>query len=192
MRRALLLAPLGGILVLGIPVVWGWRSNLSTLGPDVAWGLSALQALVGLFVLGAALREAVPGRTLSRAAIAATATVALALEAGVTLVTAATAPSVVPPGRAAQFAWECLGVAVVSGVPFLAAAGWLAARALPNRPAITGAIYGLAAGLVTDAGVRLFCQISEPAHVLLAHGSAIALLTGIGVLTAILADRLRG
>lgn len=42
------------------------------------------------------------------------------------------------------------------------------------RPSLTGAAYGLAVGLMTDAGVRLFCWIDEPLHVFAGHGGALA------------------
>ena len=88
-----------------------------------------------------------------------------------------------------RFAWECFGVAALSGVPLVAAAGWLAARALPTRPALTGALYGLGAGLVSDAGVRLFCWVSDPGHVLVSHGGAIVTFMAAGAAAATLLDR---
>ena len=185
------MAPLWALLVLGVPQFWGWRANLALLGFGVAWLLSGLQALAGLWVLGAALREAVPGRTLSGRVLAVTTGAALALEVGVTLITAATAPNAVPPDRWVRFAWECFGVAALAGLPLLVAAGWLAARALPTRPAVVGALYGLGAGLVSDAGVRLFCWVSEPAHVIVALGTAILVLMAIGSIAATIVARLR-
>jgi hypothetical protein len=65
LRRALALLPIGLALLVGVPAVWGWRANLSALGPAAACGLSGLQTLAGLLIVGAALREAVPGDELS-------------------------------------------------------------------------------------------------------------------------------
>ena len=92
-RRALALLPLGLALLVAIPAFWGWRSNFSALGPAVAWGLSGLQALAGLLIVGAALREAIPGRELSGRALAATVSAALALFAGLTFATELVAPA---------------------------------------------------------------------------------------------------
>lgn len=191
-RRALALLPLGLALLIAIPAFWGWRSNFSALGPAVAWGLSGLQALAGLLIVGAALREAVPGRELSRPALAATVGAALVLFAGLTFVTEHVAPAVVPPGVWVRFAWECFWMAAASSVPILAAAAWLAARALPTRPAVAGAVYGLGAGLIADAGVRLFCWVSAPAHVLVAHGGAILFLAAAGAGAATVVERIKG
>lgn len=191
-RRALSLAPLGALLVLGVPIVWGYRSDLSRLDHGLAWLASGLQAGAGLWVLGAALREAVPGRRLSPRVLTLTGLGALALVLGLTLATAAVSPHPVPPGVWLRFAWECFGIAALSGIPILAAAGWLAARALPTRPGLTGALYGLGAGLVSDAGMRLFCRVSDPGHVLVSHGGAIVVFMALGAATASLVDRWRG
>jgi hypothetical protein len=64
---------------------------------------------------------------------------------------------------------------LIFAVPALVVTGWLVARALPTRPALTGAAYGLAVGLMTDAGVRLFCWIDAASHVFAAHGGVILL-----------------
>jgi len=45
----------------------------------------------------------------------------------------------------------------------------LAARAYPTRPVVAGALLGVGAGLMANAGWRLFRHFSEPAHVLSAH-----------------------
>ena len=71
------------------------------------------------------------------------------------------------------------------------AAAGLAARALPARPWLAGAIYGLGAGLIADSGTRLFCWVSEPAHVLVAHGGSILSLAVLGGLTAAVIERTR-
>ncbi len=190
-RRVLALLPLGLVLLVAIPAFWGLRANFSSLSFAAAWGLSGLQALAGLLIVGLALREAVPGRELSAAAVAVTIGAAAALFVGLTLVTERVLPAAVPPGIWGRYAWECFWMAALSSVPGLAAAAWLAARALPTRPAVAGAIYGLGAGLMADAGVRLFCWVSAPAHVLIAHGGAILLLMAAGAGAATVAERLK-
>ncbi|HEV7785085.1 MAG TPA: NrsF family protein [Thermoanaerobaculia bacterium] len=192
-RRVLALLPLGLALLVAIPAFWGGlRRNVSELGPMVAWGLSGLQALAGLLIVGAALREAVPGRELSARAVAATVGAALALFVGLTFLTESLVPpAAVPPGVFGRYAWECFWMAAASSVPVLAAAVWLASRALPTRPALAGAIYGLGAGIMADAGVRLFCWVSSPAHVLLAHGGAILFLAATGAAAATIVERIK-
>jgi hypothetical protein len=73
----------------------------------------------------------------------------------------------------------------------LAISAWLVARALPTRPALTGSAYGLAIGLMTDAGMRLFCEVDQPFHVLAAHGAVILLGATGGALTATIIERVK-
>ena len=47
---------------------------------------------------------------------------------------------------------------------------------------------GPARGRADRAGVRLFCWVSEPAHVLVAHGGAMLLSTCGGALMAVLVE----
>lgn len=190
-RRALLLLPLGLALLLGAPFFWGYRVNLAVLGPGAAWGLSALQALVGLLIVGLALREAVPGRELSAAFLGVALGAGAALFLTLTFLTARLAPTVMPAGVGPRFAWECFLEATTWSVPALAVVAWLVARALPNRPAFAGAICGLGAGLMTDAGLRLFCWVSNPEHVLLSHGGAILFLMLAGAATATAVERIK-
>ena len=53
------------VVLVGIPWILGLRPDLSLLGPGLSWGVSVLQALVGILVLGLALKESVPGNALS-------------------------------------------------------------------------------------------------------------------------------
>jgi hypothetical protein len=76
----------------------------------------------------------------------------------------------------------CFTWSAVSAWPAVAVAAVLAARAYPTRPAFTGALLGLGAGLMADAGWRLFCHFSEPAHVLAAHLAAVLASAAAGAL----------
>ncbi len=81
----------------------------------------------------------------------------------------------------------CLAGSLATALPGAVMAAVLAARAYPTRPALTGLLGGLGAGLMADAGWRLFCHFSEPAHVLSAHlGGVLA----AGLCGALLSQRL--
>ncbi len=64
LRRALVLLPAGILLLAAQPLIYGLRDDAPVLGLFRLWGLSAAQSLLGLLFIAAALREAVPGRTL--------------------------------------------------------------------------------------------------------------------------------
>ncbi len=191
-RRVLGFAPVGLLLVAASPFLWGLRDNIDAVPWWASWGLSGVQALLGFTIIGAALREAVPGRSLSRPALLVVLGGALALFFAITLGTVALLPTVVPPAARVRWLWECFGIAATIGVPALAAVAWLAWRLLPNRPAIAGALCGLGAGILADAGMRLFCWVDETEHILIAHGGAIAGLMLLGMAVSVAADRWRG
>src|SRR3954471_9651590 len=77
--RALVLIPLAVAIVLSIPGLRFFRGDMQAIGFVKAWGFSFGQALAGLIIIGAALRESIPGRGLSRRAIAATVVVGLSI-----------------------------------------------------------------------------------------------------------------
>ena len=77
--RALVLIPLAVAIVLSVPGLRFFRSDMQAIGFVKAWGFSFGQALAGLVIIAVALRESIPGRGLSRGAIAATIVVGLAI-----------------------------------------------------------------------------------------------------------------
>ena len=86
---------------------------------------------------------------------------------------------------------ECIGMATAFSIPALAVVGWLVARALPHRPALTGALCGLGVGMMTDAGLRLFCRDGALAHIVVAHGGAIIIVVALGALGASVVERIK-
>lgn len=186
-RRALALLPLGIVLLIGMPAFWAWRSHLSPLATWPSWGLSALETALSLVILAAAFREAIPGRELSTRRL-----VALMCLAGVAFFAVndtARLAEPVPVQTAMHWIWDCIAMATAFSIPALVLPLWLMSRALPNRPALTGALGGLGVGLMADAGLRLLCWGGTYAHVVLAHGGAIVTLVALGALSATLVER---
>ncbi|HUQ89964.1 MAG TPA: NrsF family protein, partial [Vicinamibacterales bacterium] len=165
--RTLSILPLAVVALIAAPVVFDVRPgvNLGWLG---VWGLSIGQSVMGLVVVGAALRESIPGRDWSRRAIALWLAIPILTVVAVTLTSWQASPVFL------RADWWMVGGICFAGsaamaLPVVAFASILAARAYPTRPAIAGALLGLGAGLMADAGWRIFCHFSEPAHVLSAH-----------------------
>jgi hypothetical protein len=178
-RRLLLLIPIAIVAAAYSPAM-ATRGDLGRLGIWAAWGLSAVQWTIGLLILGVALRYAVPGRGISRRFLIATLAAAPATILTVTAITYAIEPSGVPPGMAFAFWWYCVRGPMIIAAPMLLVASVLAMRAYPTRPALVGALCGLAAGVLADSGWRLFCEVSSPSHILTSHSLAIVLMAGIG------------
>jgi hypothetical protein len=182
--RALWAAPFA-VLALLAPAIWfNVRSDAGQLGWMMGWGASLFQAGLGFSLIAAALRESIPGRAWTPAALAAWIAAPVAVLAGVTLVSWQL--SLVPLQRAFWFIGAvCLSSSAAAALPVVAIANVLAARAYPTRPAITGLLAGLGAGLIGDAGWRMFCHFSEPSHVLAAHAGGVALAAAAGAVLAV-------
>jgi len=173
--RLLALAPLAALLLLGPALYYGWRTNLALLPGWAGFGLSFAESVGGAALLGLALRQSVPGLAVPARWILLSIAAAAAMFATVSLITTQVLPTPQVPSGWSRLEWECVVMELLFAVPSIAISAWLVARALPTRPALTGAAYGMAVGLMTDAGVRLFCWIDAPSHVFAAHGGAILL-----------------
>jgi hypothetical protein len=81
-----------------------------------------------------------------------------------------------------QTALACLvSVTVLSALP-LAVGLWLMRHGAPTRPALSGALLGLAAGAGVTAGYALHCPDDSPLFFVLWYGLAMCLPTGFGAL----------
>ena len=179
MARALWLLPFAALSLVAAQFIFELRLDAPRLGWGGTWGVSIAQVVVGLMVVAAALREAVPGRGWGRVAGALWIGVPIAMVVAVTWASWEVSPIRLRAG------WYfvgglCLTGSIVSALPAVTMASILAARAYPTRPALAGALLGLGAGLMADAGWRLFCHFSEPSHVLSAHlgGVLVSMLIG--------------
>jgi hypothetical protein len=182
--RAGWVAPIACAVLAAAPLAFGIRRDAAQLGWVLTWGASAFEMLLGLGLVTAALREAVPATMLSRRALGVAFCAAGAAISAITWLTWSTsAIQLVHDPRA--IVWRiCVAGIVVSAAPPLFAAAWLTARAFPLRPAVAGSLYGLGAGLMADAGWRIFCHFSNPAHVFGAHTAAVAVATAAGAVIA--------
>jgi hypothetical protein len=187
--RALALIPIAVAIVLSVPGLRFFRSDMAMIGFLKAWGFSFGQALAGLVIVGVALRESIPGRGLSRRAIVATIAIGLVIPFVLLGVTASAFNVGPEAGHGLEEGLACFRVSAISAIPALIAAAFLAARAFPLRPALAGALYGLGCGLIADAGLRLFCEYTVPTHVIFGHGGAIVAAMVFGAAVAKVVSR---
>ena len=182
--RALWVLPLGVLALMAAPVAFDVRQDAGRLGWMGLWGFSLLQSAMGFVVIAAALRVSVPGRSWGRGAIALWLTLPIVAVLAVTVFSWRVSPASLR-GQWWLVWGVCFSGSAATALPVVALAGVLAARAYPVRPALAGALIGLGAGLMADAGWRIFCHFSEPSHVLPAHLAAVAMSTAIGSLVAV-------
>ena len=189
--RAFAILPLAIVALVAAPLWFNVRQDAPSLGWLGVWGLSIAQSMIGLLVVGAALRESVPGRDWSRAAIALWFAIPVVAIVAITMLSWEASPVFL---RAEWWlvGGICFAGSAATALPVVAFSSILASRAYPTRPVIAGSLLGLGAGLMADAGWRIFCHFSEPAHVLSAHLAAVIMSTIIGAMAAVRFSRLRG
>lgn len=190
-RRALWPGLVGLALLAAVPLVYSLRVDRAAVGDLLLWGGSVLQVGVGLLLVSRALAESIPGRLAGASHLAWHAGLAVAMLISLTLLTNAASPTLVPPSGTHYFE-VCLSRSMALGLLPLAAVLGLLAAGLVVRPLTTGALAGLGAGLFADSSWRLYCEVSDPAHVLTAHLGAVVGVAMAGVLGGFLIARLRG
>ena len=186
-RRVAALVPVAVLLMATVPLVWGLRFDAADLGALRLCAGSALQIGVALAVLAAALAESVPGRLRAPAGLAVLVALGLGFVVALTCLTFLASPTHVPPLGEVGYFRTCLTRSFALGILPLAVTGALLGRGLATRPVVAGAMAGLGAGLVADSSWRLYCEVSDPVHVLTAHAGAIAALSLVGALAGGLA-----
>lgn len=178
--RALAVTPLAILALFAAPTYFDVRADAAALGWSLTWGASLVQVAVGFTLITAALRESIPGRSWTPAQLALWIAAPLIVVIAITLASAAS--SAIPLGRNAwwQVSVVCLTGSAAMALPIVALANILAIRAYPTRPLAVGALLGLGAGVMADAGWRMFCHFGEPAHVLSAHLGGVVLAAAAG------------
>ena len=192
-KRALALLPLAVAIVVGLPALNFFRTDLAALGFFKSWGLSVVESLAGLAIIALGLREAVPGRAMKNGALVMASVVGLAMP--LVVYRLSTEDFNVGPRTWTEwrFGMACFRTSLIWAVPILVAAAYLTKRAFPTRRVVTGILWGLGCGLIADAGLRLYCEFTTLAHMVLEHFSAVVASMVLGaVITAIGSRGARG
>jgi len=190
-RRTLTVAAIAAAAVAAALATYSLRDDLGVIPQWLGWGSSAMQFLIGVVLIGLALREAVPGRAVPPGAAAGALVLGFAFQLAVSVAT-----WVASPGPA--FSWAgftggvvCMRNEITFALPALIVTLWLVVRALPLRPAMAGAFGGTGAGLVADGINHLLCPMSDLRHVVAWHTGAVLLLALAGWLAGALWERAR-
>jgi len=180
LRRAAALAPVAGLLLVCVPLLWQLREDAAALGPVRLWGGSLLQDAVAVLLLAAAFAESIPGRLSAPRSLLLRAFAGVAFMVALTLTTFAASPTHVPLQQETHYTHVCLTRSFALGLVPLGVTALLLCRGLLARPITAGALAGLGAGLLADSSWRLFCEVSDPAHVLTVHAGAVAGVAVVG------------
>ena len=85
-----------------------------------------------------------------------------------------------PQALALGTSWSCLRFITGLGLPLLGSMLWVLRHAASIRPVPVALLGGLAAAPLCSAGLSLFHHLDAALMILLWHGGAIALVTGLG------------
>jgi hypothetical protein len=190
-RRVLPFLVLGALWLAWVPMAYGIRYDAPLLGVSRLWLLSVLQLATAGVIVRYALALSIPGRLTAPGRVALWAAVGATFMLAVTAITFAASPTYVPPLLDARYRFTCSTRTVTLGLPALAMAGWLLGRGLTRRPAVAGALAGLGSGLLADSSWRVYCEVSDPRHVLSAHAAGIVALSALGAIAGAIAPHLR-
>lgn len=179
------LAAAVAIVVVGI----GLRGDAAALGVALVWGAAAVECTVGLALVTLALKEAVPGSGVTARQGVAAIAAGVAVHAAVTLLT--WFGRGMPPGAFPPAGLMCLPFETAIGVPALAIALLLVARAYAVRPRWAGLLGGSGSGLLADGVWHMVCPLADLPHLLLVHTGAVAVLALAGWLAGVVAERVR-
>ncbi len=189
--RSVLLLPVAVLLMVAVPRIWSLRWDAPRLGPWRLWAGSGVQIVLALALVASALRESIPGRLSAPMGLLARAALGLGFMVALTAATFVASPTQVPPSLEGPYLEMCLTRSFSLGLLALGLVGLLLRKGLAARPATTGALAGLGCGLLADASWRLFCEVSDPVHVLTAHAGAILAVSLTGAVAATLLARSR-
>jgi hypothetical protein len=179
-RRTLLVAVVAVAVFAVMLALIPLRADMATIPLWLSWGGSALQLLVGLLLIGLALREGVPGAGSAAGVIAGVATLAVLTQALVGFATWRMAPGTEPIDRPVHVGMRCLEHDALLAIPALLITLALLWRALPVRPQTAGLLGGGGAALTADAVTHLLCPVSDLQHVLVWHCGAVVFLMLLG------------
>jgi len=168
------------------------RPDMGQIPMWLSWGCTAVQLIVGVVLIGMALREAIPGNGVPANAVRTAVGIGLVMQILVGIATWMHSPGVpYVPGQGIVIGVGCAGHDLILGLPALAVTLWLVFRALPLRPSIAGLLGGTGAGVTADAVNHIVCPMSDLRHVLVWHTGVIFGLMLIGWLTGKLWERAR-
>lgn len=169
---------------LGVVIVFfklSLRPDMDQLPMWLGWGCTLLQLVVGVVLVGMALREAVPGLGVPKGAVVLAVSTGLLMQILVGVATWMHSHGMpLADGQGLKMGIGCATHDVALALPALVVTLWLVFRALPMRPSIAGILGGTGAAVTADAMIHILCPMSDLRHVLVWHTGVILGLLAVG------------
>jgi len=168
------------------------RPDIEQLPMWLSWGCTALQLVVGIVLVGMALREAVPGSGVPAGAVTLALSTGVVMQILVGIATWMHSPGMpLMQGHGFKAGVTCSTHDLALALPALAITLWLVFRALPLRPSIAGLLGGTGAAVTADAINHILCPMSDLRHVLVWHTGMLFGLMIVGWVAGKLWERKR-
>ena len=168
------------------------RPDMDQLPMWLGWGCTAVQLVIGVVLIGMALREAVPGYGVPSGTVILAVSTGLLMQVLVGIATwmhSTGMPFV--DGQGIKMGVTCATHDVALALPALFVTLWLVFRALPMRPSVAGVLGGTGAAVTADAVIHVLCPMSDLRHVLVWHTGVILGLLLLGWVAGVVWNRVR-
>ncbi len=173
-----------GLAVMVVAFKLRLRPDMDQIPMWLSWGCTGLQLIVGVVLIGMALREAVPGRGVPYGAVKLAVGTGVLMQVLVGIATWMHSSGMpFPNGLGLKVGMTCATHDTALALPALLVTLWLVFRALPLRPSVAGLLGGTGAAIGADAINHVLCPMSDLRHVLVWHTGVIFGLMLIGWLT---------
>jgi hypothetical protein len=168
------------------------RPDMDQIPMWLGWGCTALQLVIGVVLIGMALREAVPGGGVPSGAVAVAVGTGVLMQVLVGVATWMHSPGVpYVTGQGLGVGVGCSTHDLALGLPALVATLWLVFRALPLRPSVAGLLGGTGAAVAADSVNHIICPMSDLRHVLVWHTGVLCGLMLLGWAVGTIWERAR-
>jgi hypothetical protein len=160
---------------------FGLRSDIQIIPGWLSWGCSILEIGAAALLIGLALRESVPGRSVPLSIAVAALSAAVVYQLAVGFVTWRFSPDEVPwAADPLGHGISCMANDAALAVPTFLITLLLIFRAYPMRAWMAGLLGGVGAAIAADAITHLRCPVSDIRHVFLWHTGAVILFGLVG------------
>lgn len=170
----------------------GMRSDLPDIPTWLGWGCSIIELLAAALLLGLALRESIPGRSLPLGSVMTILATSIVFQLTVGFVTWRFSSGVPWEDHPLAHGMGCMVSDTALALPTLLITLWLIGRAYPTRAWMAGMLGGAGAAIASDAITHLRCPVSDMRHVLIWHTGAVIVISAVGALIGLLWGRRKG
>ncbi len=190
-RRTLWVLAVSALVFAVAVLALGLRSDIQSIPTWLGWGCSAIEFLAAALLLGLALRESIPGRSIPLGSALTVLAACIVYQLTVGYVTWRFSPGIPWENQTFADGMSCMMSDTMLALPTLLITIWLIVRAFPTRAWMAGMLGGAGAAIASDAITHLRCPISDMRHVLMWHTGAVILISAAGALIGFVWGRWR-